>query len=653
MSVNKKWTNFAGLVLIGVILLVLYASSALSQPTVNAARGDYAPGEVLVVLKNRIGRLNVSTLSSAAGTSYVKSASSSVGAKAVTTYAALSEAGNGIFVLMRSETKSTEELLTELEKNPDVECASPNYRVYADTTPNDPYFDGSAGNLWGLKKIRANEAWETTTGSDSVYVAVADTGVYYEHADLASNVDMSLSRSFVNSENNDTTPVESHNFGDDNGHGTHVAGTIAAVGNNGIGVVGVNWNTKILALKVLDEDGVGYYSWVTAGIDYLLKLLKEKPDLRVVAFNFSLGGWMSPTPDAIRNSAMWRAYKLLDQTDRTVIVVASGNEGHEVGAPAPYSFSSLEIAQGDYCYPSSYTGLNNMLVVGAIDVNDNAGDFANWSSKSVHLAAPGVNIWSTYSPLATDKPGLYKSSSGTSMATPHVAGAVALIASFRPELGAHQLKLLLNAAANRNINPTSPGKQLGREIPPQNVVDKTLSKYGLLDVKTALDADLPASVPVSSIVVLPTSPALTLANTVQLYAILEPEEATDIDVTWSSSSADVATVDSMGLVTAHTLGTTVITASASGGTDIFKSMSITVREFIPDPDNNPPARPANQPPTGSGGGGGGCDTGIGAFVFILGGFGAWKFAVHRFRFFRESLTTRGSDAILPKSLRKR
>jgi uncharacterized protein YjdB len=266
-----------------------------------------------------------------------------------------------------------------------------------------------------------------------------------------------------------------------------------------------------------------------------------------------------------------------------------------------------------------------MLVVGAIAEDNSAGDFTNWSSQSVHLAAPGVKIWSTYLPSATENPGLYTSLGGTSMATPHVAGAVALVASGRPNLGAHQLKNLLNSAANRSINPRARGELLGSNIPPQNVANKTLSKYGLLDVKAALDAELPDVVPVTGVEVFSASSTLGTDNTLQLYAILTPEEATDIDVAWNSSDPAIAAVDAMGLVTAHAVGTATITATAVGGVDIFKSVNVTVQSggggSTPGTSDTPNS--SFPPPSSPGGGsGGGCDTGMGFFV-LLWAMGIW------------------------------
>ncbi|MDR2179283.1 MAG: S8 family serine peptidase [Synergistaceae bacterium] len=566
------------------------------------------------MFKNQIGPLNAASLSSTAGERYVSSLTSSVGAKTVTTYMSLSEAQGSIFTLVRSETKSAEELVAELEKNPNVICASPNYRVRALREPNDPRY----GEQWGMKSIKADEAWNVTTGRDDIYVAVIDSGVYAEHEDLAANVDKTLSRNFVNPTGG-SIPVSDQNFADGNGHGTHVTGTIASTGNNGVGVAGVNWNAKIIVLRTLDDEGSGFESWIIAALDYVLKLLKDNPDLRIPAINLSLGGWSPETPEKSQATAQWLAYQAIDSTNRSVIVVAAGNETHEVGAPAPYTIEDYGITRGDYCYPASFTGLNNFLVVGAVDERGEAPSFSSWSSKSVHLIAPGTQILSTYTPLV-NKPVLYTVSSGTSMAAPHVSGAVALIASHRSDLKASQLKSLLCSTADAGINPQSSGTVGPYMIVPQNVPDRTLSKYGLLNVNAALTGEVPA-IPVTGVTVIPASAFLSVGDILQLHAVLTPEDAANTSVVWSSSEVEIAAVTGTGLVTALSAGTTVIAAHALGGNGVSGSALISVKTSTPTPSPTvSPPTPTPVSPGPSQKSGGGCDAGFGIVLFasILG-----------------------------------
>jgi subtilisin family serine protease len=531
---------------------------------------EYAPGEALVVLKNGIGLLNAATVSSAGGKSYVASVASSVGASAPVTYAALSEASDKVIVLMRSATKSTEELIADLEKNPNVENASPNYRVYAaERTPNDPiYGDGS---LWGMKRIRAHEAWDTTTGGDNVYVAVIDSGITPNHEDLAANFDATLSKNFTSSS---STPARDDNYMDEDGHGTHVSGTIAAVGNNGLGVTGVNWKAKIIALRALAGEEGGHDSWIIAALNYVAELLQADPDLILPAVNLSLGGWSPYTPQDAVSTAEWLAYKAVDQTNRAVIVVAAGNEASQIGAPATVTINdperNIKYDTGDYCYPASFIGLDNMIVVGAIDSENDGYSRTNWSSEAVHVVAPGVDIISTYLQG-------YDSISGTSMATPHVTGAAALLASGRSDITptASMLKELLLANANPNINPKAPASIPGVVIPPQSVPDTTVSKHGLIDGKKAMDALLNLVI-ATNVEVTPSSANLSVGNTVQLNATVTPQDATVKQVSWSSDKTGVATVDQNGQVIAVAAGTAVITAKTMDGSNLTASANITV-----------------------------------------------------------------------------
>ena len=481
------------------IILLFAVLAAVMEPMIIApvtayAAEDYAEGEALVVLKNGIGTLNVASISSAASRNYVSSVAASVGAEAPVTYKALSAASGKVITLMKSATQSTEELIADLKKNPNVLNASPNYRVYALATPNDQYYN--SGSLWGLRKIRADKAWEVTTGSDNVYVAVMDTGIDPYHDDLAANFDANLSKNFTSSS---STPAKDDRYTDGDGHGTHVSGTIAAVGNNNRGVVGVNWKAKIIALKVLDDNGKGYNSYAVAALEYLAELLHSNPGLVLPAVNLSLGFWANISPDDYINDPYWLAFKAIDQTNRTVIVVAAGNEYRQVGAPAAHANPRFDVGRGDYQYPGSFKGLDNMIVVGSIDMNDRGARDTNWSSKAVHVVAPGVDI------LSTALGNRYSYLSGTSMAAPHVTGAVALLASVHSNhtpFTANALKRLICENANPNINPKAMAIDVALMPPvpisPQDVADATMSMYGLLDVEAAVYAIVEPGRPRSS-----------------------------------------------------------------------------------------------------------------------------------------------------------
>ncbi|NLL36838.1 MAG: S8 family serine peptidase, partial [Fretibacterium sp.] len=405
-------------------------------------------------------------------------------------YSALSSVSGTTFALIKSETQTTEEMLEELAKRPEVLAASPNYLSRLNRTePDDPYF--TSGDLWGMEAIRAPEAWDETSGDETVYVAVIDTGIDTDHEDLKGNLDLDLSRNFAEGGN-------PRDLKDSVGHGSHVAGIIGAVGDNGTGVVGVNWKVGLITLKVSEGRYIPDNNIINA-LDYLAGLMKDKPDLRLAAVNLSLGDWYPETPEEVRSTPMYLAYKVLNDMDRAVIVVAAGNDGLEVGKPAPFNdpinievtgqLKSRDLFEaGDYCYPASYPGLDNMIVVGASAPEGEAAVFSNWSETKVDLAAPGVGIYST---VPRNE---YEENGGTSMAAPHVTGAVALLAASSPDMGPSELKAYLLEFASADVNPVPkpfPFSDKSSMFEPYENINsdgQTLSRRGLLDVKAALDA---------------------------------------------------------------------------------------------------------------------------------------------------------------------
>lgn len=436
-----------------------------------ASAASYVEGEALVVFKKLPnGTMTAASVERGAESFRLASLAAASGSRVLRAYGALSEAGEGIFALLRSETRTTKELLGTLRARSDVIAASPNRITRALRKPNDPQY--LSGYLWGLDAIRAPEAWDLTTGCAEVYVAVADTGIDPSHPDLQENLAASFCQDFSGSPSG---------YSDRDGHGTHVAGTIGAVGNNGLGVTGVNWTTRLIALKVLGDDGTGSTSWTTDALNHLHALLKKDPALRIAAVNFSLGEYGNTPPSQSQQEAEWWAYRTLDRQDRTVIVVSAGNEGLEVGQPAPYDDpenpNDPQFRRGQYVYPASFTGLDNMIVVGAAASDDSAARFSNWSPTAVHLAAPGVDILSTFPELGSGH--LYDWMKGTSMAAPHVTGAAALLASRYPDATASQIKAALLQGANANRNPTATA--------PTNQTGAKLSRYGYLDVRQALE----------------------------------------------------------------------------------------------------------------------------------------------------------------------
>ena len=534
-----------------------------------AAAAETVPGEALVLLKNGVGDLTAASIQRSAGEGYVRTTAGKAGARVVKTFEAISEESGEIFVHMKSEALSTEALIAQLQDDPNVLCASPNYVRRSNVVPNDTYY--ASDSQWGPKRIGAEQAWGLSTGSSSVHVAVIDSGIQSDHPDLQANVDTGRSRNFSSSGSGNDDK-----YGDGNGHGTHVSGILGAVGNNGIGIAGLNWTTRIIALKMLNDNGYGTTAMEVAAINYLVGVLRNNSNLKLPAVNFSLGGWDDYTPTEALNSTTWQAYKTLDSLNRAVIVVAASNESAEVGAPAPFdirdSSGSLVASKGEYCYPASYLGLDNMIVVGSIDSDDSGSYFTNWSSRYVHLAAPGGSI------ISTTNDGGYESWSGTSMAAPHVTGAIALLASVYPDWTASELKSHVLRNADSGVNPLAPAKIGSAAVTPQNVSDTTLSRYGMLDVRNLLTSSS-REVRVDSIALRGTS-TMTAGESRIFGVQVLPEDATDKRVTWDSSDTDVASVTSGGRVTARSAGVTVIRATARDGSRVSGTMLLTVKSDI-------------------------------------------------------------------------
>jgi subtilisin family serine protease len=370
----------------------------------------YADGELLVKFKN-------GTVSAAA-----VSVNSQFGARVVEEFPDL-----GWQRVKLPAGLSVETAAARYANLPDVERVQPNYLYHLQATPNDPQF--ASEGMYGLAKISAPAAWDLTTGSPSVVVANIDTGINYNHEDLAANMWTNPGEINGNNIDDDGNGFVDDYYGydffsndsnpqDENGHGTHTAGTIGAVGNNNLGVVGVNWNVRIMAIKIYNSSGFGTTSAMLVNAYNYVRMMKNR-GVNIRVSNNSYGGcdeacaYDQATKDAI--DAMGNAGILN--------VFAAGNNARNIETQA--------------FYPASYTSPSILSVANSTSTDTRAAS-SNYGPISVDLAAPGTAILSTHTNVSG-----YATLTGTSMASPHAAGAAALLAARNPNLSPASLKATL------------------------------------------------------------------------------------------------------------------------------------------------------------------------------------------------------------------
>lgn len=291
--------------------------------------------------------------------------------------------------------------------------------------PNDPYFN----EQWALRNtgqdggksaadLSAIKAWLKTTGSEKIVVAVIDTGVDYTHGDLVPNIWL-RPESLPQYKDDQLGPVnDSHGFNavdnqadpmDENGHGTHCAGIIGAKGNNEEGISGINWNVSIMPLKFLGRGGSGTTKDAIEAINYAIDRKRNGVNVRIISASWGSTQYSKALEDSIRAAG-----------EAGILFVAAAGNYSTDNDKRPY-------------YPSSYD-LPNVISVAALDRNDALASFSNYGGKTVHVAAPGREIISTW--LNDD----YRDASGTSMAAPYVSGTAALILSVEPNLSVEKLR---------------------------------------------------------------------------------------------------------------------------------------------------------------------------------------------------------------------
>lgn len=458
-----------------------------------------------------------------------------------------------------------EKAIDRLNRMPWVEYAELDYTVHADVIPNDTHF----GVMWGLHNtgqsagvvdadIDAPEAWDIFTGSSSVNVAVIDTGVLRTHPDLVGNtwintdeiagdlldndfngyVDDVYGWDFVN---NDNDPI------DDHGHGTHCAGTIGASGNNGAGVTGINWAVKIASLKFLSAAGSGSTSGAVLAVDYC-----AANGIKISNNSWGGGGFTQSLFDAINNAAAMGH----------IFIAAAGNSGVDNDL-TPH-------------YPSSYN-LDNLIAVAAIDRFDAKSSFSSYGLTSVDLGAPGTDIASTYTGNS------YVYLSGTSMATPHVTGAVALLSGFKPAWTWQQVRDGILTTVRPTVAMTG-----------VTVTGGVLNIHAML-----LAAQGPGNTAPTVNISSPADPTTVVVGTnVSFAGTANDTEDGDLtgSMSWSSNINGAIGAGGSFSTTGLSVGTHTITASATDSGSLSGSDTVTVTV---NPANTAPVVTISSPANGS------------------------------------------------------
>ena len=435
-----------------MLMLSVFATTSLQGPAYsdNTIREPHSSDQIIVTYKD--------------GTSAVEAVDTERRVSTRSTKALHRDARSRTDVLQVGPGISVESAIATLQNDPNVLYAEPNYVLQKQIVPNDTnYVNGSLWGMYGNMSSPANsfgsqaaEAWAAGyTGSSSVAVGVIDEGIQVTHADLSANIwvnpgetpgdgidnDRNGFTDDVNGWdffNNDSTVFDGRSNANIDAHGTHVSGTIGAVGNNGLGVAGVNWNVRIISAKFLGPNG-GSTSDAILAIDYLVNLKKNGVNLVAINNSWGGGGFSQAMEDAINRAG-----------DQEIFFVAAAGNGNNVGvgqnndatANYPSNYDCTKTAQG------AVRNWDCVIAVASITSSGSLSTFSNYGFTKVDLGAPGESIISTVPNNA------YANYSGTSMATPHVTGAIALCASVYPAITPEQIRsaLMSSVIATNSLN---------------------------------------------------------------------------------------------------------------------------------------------------------------------------------------------------------
>lgn len=396
-----------------------------------------------------------------------------------------------------------------------IDYLEPNYLIKINQITNDTY----SSMLWGMHNvgqsggtidvdINAVEAWEVTTGSEEIVVGIVDTGVDYNHKDLSENMwrnELEVNgRSGIDDDHNGViddiygynSVADNGDPMDDNNHGTHCAGVVGAVGNNELGVVGVNWKVRIMALKFLDSAGAGYSDEAIRVMEYAVAMKRKGVNLRVLSNSWGGGSYQQAIFDAIEKCAK----------ENILVVAAAGNDAAN---------------NDDFpTYPADYE-IDGVMSVAAVGRDGALAWFSNYGAKSVDIAAPGVSI------ISTVRNNNYASFSGTSMATPYVSGVAALVLAKDNTIAATSLMELLKGSV----------KTL------QGLRGKTITE-GIIDAKASLSGKAnhtPQITPMSDLII----------DEIDYNLAVLAEDPDGDSLTYS---AEVDTIDSLAYNLDYSLG---------------------------------------------------------------------------------------------------